>query len=137
MEDSAAKDPTTAKSRSGCVITYAGFPITWAPKLQTFTALSTTEAEYVSLSSALCNQIPFNGTDEGGHSVKRGCQLHSPKVHCMAFEDNMGAIEMVDIPRIHSCMKHLNKLSSSFSIIHCWQRATNCHTISEHRGADS
>ena len=38
-------DPSTAKSRTGFVITYAGCPITWASKLQTEIALSTTEAE--------------------------------------------------------------------------------------------
>ena len=39
---------------------YAGCPITWWSKLQTtLTALSTTEAEYVALSSALRDQIPI------------------------------------------------------------------------------
>ena len=49
----ATKDPMTAKSRSRWVIMYTGCPITWSSKLQTLTALSTTEAEYVVLSSAL------------------------------------------------------------------------------------
>ena len=52
-EPGAAKDPMTAKSRSDWVITYAGSPITWSSKLQTLTALSTTEAQYIALSSAL------------------------------------------------------------------------------------
>ena len=55
----ATKDPMTAKSWSGWVITYARCPITWSSKLQTLTALSTTEAEYVALSSALRDQIPI------------------------------------------------------------------------------
>ncbi len=38
-------DPSTAKSRSGWVIFYAGCPIIWASKLQSQVALSTTEAE--------------------------------------------------------------------------------------------
>ena len=52
----AGNDPTTSKSRSSWVITYAGCPVTWSSKLQTLTALSTTEAKYI----ALChNLIPM------------------------------------------------------------------------------
>ena len=50
--------PMTAKSRSGWIIQYAGCPITWASKLQTLTALSTTEAEYVVLSMVMREQLP-------------------------------------------------------------------------------
>ena len=56
-EPGAAKDPMTVNSRSGCVIACAGCPITWSSKLQTLTVLSTTEAEYIALSSALRDQI--------------------------------------------------------------------------------
>ena len=56
-EPGATKDPMTTKSRSRWVIMYAGCPITWSSKLQTLTALSTTEAKYVVLSSALRDQI--------------------------------------------------------------------------------
>ena len=48
----AGTDPTTSKSCSGWAITYAGCPVTWASKLRTLTALSTTEAEYIALSTA-------------------------------------------------------------------------------------
>ena len=51
----------TAKSQSGWVITYAGCPITWSSKLQTFMALSTMEAEYVTLSSANRNMSKSKG----------------------------------------------------------------------------
>ena len=53
----ATKDPMTTKSWSGWVVMYAGCPITWSSKLQTLMALSTTEAEYVAMSSALRDQI--------------------------------------------------------------------------------
>ena len=43
--EGAQTDPMTAKSHSGWIIQYAGCPITWASKLQTLTALLTTEAE--------------------------------------------------------------------------------------------
>ena len=51
-------DPAAAKSRSGWVITYANCTILWASKMQSQVALSTTEAEYISLSSALQDVIP-------------------------------------------------------------------------------
>jgi hypothetical protein len=37
-------DPSTPKSRSGWIIFYAGCPVSWASKLQSQAALSTTEA---------------------------------------------------------------------------------------------
>ena len=50
--ETAQDDPTTAKSRSGYVITYANCPIIWASKMQTTYSLSTTEAKYHALSTA-------------------------------------------------------------------------------------
>jgi Reverse transcriptase (RNA-dependent DNA polymerase) len=55
----ARDSPVTAKSRTGYLITYADCPIMWASQLQTEYALSTTEAEYIALSTALCNVIPL------------------------------------------------------------------------------
>jgi hypothetical protein len=46
-------DLSTAKSQTGYIISFAGCPITWASKLQTQIALSTTEAEYIALSQSL------------------------------------------------------------------------------------
>ena len=40
-------DPMMSKFRSGWIVCFAGAPITWASKMQTITALSTTEAEYI------------------------------------------------------------------------------------------
>jgi hypothetical protein len=51
--ETALYDPATAKSRTGYIGTYMGCPIIWASKLQTKTALSTTEAEYGACSKAL------------------------------------------------------------------------------------
>ena len=55
----AASDPATDKSCSGWVITYAGCRVMWSSKMQTLTALSMTEAEYVALSTALRDLIPM------------------------------------------------------------------------------
>jgi hypothetical protein len=48
-----------AKSCSGYVITYLGYPLVWASLLQTVFTLSTAKAEYVALSTALHDVIPM------------------------------------------------------------------------------
>ena len=48
-----AHDPMLAHSCTRLVIMYAGCPIVWASKMQLLVALSTTEAEYMALSTAL------------------------------------------------------------------------------------
>ena len=53
------EDPNSVKSRTGCVIKYAGCPITWFSRLQTEIALSTTEAEYIALSTAAREVLPL------------------------------------------------------------------------------
>ena len=51
--------PETVLSRTSYIISYAGCPIYWASKLQTEIALSTTEAEYIALSTATREVLPF------------------------------------------------------------------------------
>ena len=52
-------NPECVLSRTGFVIMYAGCPLTWCSKLQTEIALSTTESEYIALSQAMREVIPF------------------------------------------------------------------------------
>ena len=47
----ATDNPDTAKSQTGYVIMFAGCPLIWSSKLQTDIALSSTEAEYIALST--------------------------------------------------------------------------------------
>ena len=54
-------DPMTSKSQSGWVVCFAGAPITWVFKMQTITDLSTTEVEYITLSTSLREVIPLMG----------------------------------------------------------------------------
>ena len=58
-------DPMTSKSRSGWPVRFAGAPITWASKMQTITAMSTTEAEYIALSTSLRGGNPHDGDAPG------------------------------------------------------------------------
>jgi len=46
-------------SRTGFVVTFCGFPISWTSKLQSEIALSTTEREYIPLSSATRELLPL------------------------------------------------------------------------------
>jgi hypothetical protein len=104
----ASDDPGTAKSRSGYVIQYAGCPIAWCSKLQTIIALSSCEAEYISLSESLRDTIPLMNLihefKEHGFPVTSS----QPKVYCKAFEDNSGALELARLPKIRPRTKHIN-----------------------------
>ena len=52
-------DPEQVLSRAGYVISYAGCPIYWVSKMESEIALSTTEAEYIALSMAMRDVLPF------------------------------------------------------------------------------
>jgi len=54
---SAHIDRMTAKSRTGYIVMFAGCPITFASKLQTEMALTTTKAEFIALSNGLPTTI--------------------------------------------------------------------------------
>ena len=56
-QDRSSNDPLSAHSRSGYVIMFAGCPIIWGSKMQYLISLSTTEVEYIALSSSLCEVI--------------------------------------------------------------------------------
>ena len=82
LKKDAHVDPMTSKSRSGCLIRFAGAPITWSSKIQTITALSTTEAEYIALSTSLREVIPLMGMlkEATGHGLS--VKFLPPQIHC-------------------------------------------------------
>ena len=100
-------DPMTSKSRSGWIVHFAGAPITWASKMQTITALSTTEDEYIALSTSLREVIPLMGIPK--EARENGLQVKDipPEVHCTVFEDNSGALELERLPQMHPRTKHI------------------------------
>ena len=77
----------TSTSLSSWIVRFAGAPITWASKLQTNTALSITEAEYIALSTSLREAIPLMGMLK--EATEQGLQVDylPPKMHCTVFED--------------------------------------------------
>ena len=102
-------DPMTAKSRSRWIVRFAGAPITWASKMQTITALSTTEAEYIALCTSLREVIPLMGILK--EARENGLQITDmpPKVHCTVFEENSGALELARLPKMRPHTKHINQ----------------------------
>ena len=111
----AEHDPSTAKSISGFIITYAGCPISWLSKLQTQVALFTTEAEYVALSTSLRGAIPImNLLNELKKRIFIS-NASSAKIYCKEFEDNSGVLEMVRVPKMQPRTKHLNMIYNWFA----------------------
>ena len=106
--DEATGDPDTARSRSGYVIQYAGCPIVWASKLQTQVALSTTEAEYIALSTALRDTIPLMELVKELRENGFDYTATQPTIHCKVFEDNSGALEIATVHKFRPRTKHIN-----------------------------
>ena len=117
-EDSA--DPSSVYSRTGYVIMYASCPILWVSKLQTEIALSTTEAEYIALSQAMRDLIPFMPLVENVSKIL-GIEYTVPEVQYKSirtpddvngisvdvYEDNRGALELANVPKLRPRTKHI------------------------------
>ena len=87
---------------------YAGCTVVWCSKLQTQVTLSTTEAEYISLSHALRETIPLINLLQEMHDKHISTVRKTPSVFCKAFEDNSGALELAKSPKLRPRTKHIN-----------------------------
>ena len=110
----AEDDASTAKSRTGFVVMYAGVPITWHSKLQSQIALSTTEAEYIALSSSLREGNPLMQLTNEMRERKILSVTKTPQVFCKVFEDNFGALELAVAPKMRPQTKHINLVYHHF-----------------------
>jgi hypothetical protein len=106
-KESTEDSPITAKSWTGYLITYADCPIMWASQLQTEYALSTTEAEYIALSTALHNVIPLIRLVKEIRKMTNIPMHDTSAIYCTAFEDNAGAIELAKVPKMRPRTKHI------------------------------
>ena len=99
-------DPNCVKSRTWCVIKYAGCPITYIGRLQYEIALSTTEAEYISLSTVAREVLPLR---ELILELKPILDIPEAdlKIRCTLFEDNKGAEELAKVPKNRPRTKHI------------------------------
>jgi len=78
----------------------------WLSKLQTEIALSTTEAEYIALSQAMREVIPFMNLMQEIDDIF-GIHNPSPKIHCKVFEDNRSCIKVAESPKFTPRTKHI------------------------------
>ena len=83
-----------------------GCPTTWQSKLQTENALSTTESEYIVLSTAMQEVIPFlNMMKEIGEMFD--IESEQPIMHCKVWEDNQSYIKVAESPKFTPRTKHI------------------------------
>ena len=107
-KERAQDHPITSKSRTGYVVTYADCPIIWASQLQSEIAMSTTEAEYLALSTSLRQTIPIMRLVKE-LSKKFNLNLETtPTIYCTVFEDNSGAVELANVPKMRPRTRHIN-----------------------------
>jgi hypothetical protein len=104
-------------SRTGYVITFCGCPVSWTSKLQSEIAVSTTESEYIALSSATRDILPLPRIlqDFATHWFITLPRPHSDSVSTSSFasqvtpsrvyEDNTACIVLAttDSPQWESC----------------------------------
>ena len=101
------QDPVSVKSRTGFVLTLFGCPVLWSSKLQTDICLSSTAAEYVAFSMGMRELLPMRDL------VKEICvklklnQIKHSLVRSTVFEDNQGALSLVNVPKMSPRNKYL------------------------------
>ena len=106
FDKTSSEDPENVLSRTGHVIKCMNCPMLWVSKMQSEIALSSTESEYIALSTALRDVIPIKGLIE---EINRAYKLMSstPTINCILFEDNNGALELATAPKIRPRPKHI------------------------------
>jgi len=85
---------------------YEGCPVIWKSKLQSLIALSTMEAEYISLSMCMRDLIPLRRVLQDLCEVfdlgEAGVSAHST-----VFEDNSAALTLANSPQMTPRSKHI------------------------------
>jgi hypothetical protein len=66
------------------------------------------EAEYLSLSTALRDVIPLMKVVKEFKEELLLPMATTPVVHCKAFEDTSGAVELARVPKMRPRTKHIN-----------------------------
>ena len=85
---------------------YANCPIYWRSSLQTEIALSTAEAEYIALSSALREVLPLMTMMEEIQTVFP-ILISTPDFVCKVHEDNQSCINMATGTKFSPRTKHI------------------------------
>ena len=127
LKDTAAVDPSTAKSRSGYVINVAGCQVLWASNLQTQIALSSCKTKSICLLQALREVLPLMTLVQELKDRSIIEDFMKQKVHCKAFKDNSGCIKMAKVHKLCPRTKHVN------IFYHCFRKAVSNGKISIHQ----
>jgi hypothetical protein len=139
VQEDAMADPSTAKSRTGYIISYGGCPVIWASKLQTEVVLSSTKSEYVGLSESLRVAIVMMNLLNEMKALGITISKTTPTVFCKLFEDNAGAIHLAKVPKMRPRTRHINQKYHHFRE---WvkfgvdRRSTNRHSRATSRLVD-
>lgn len=99
--------PTSFKSRTGYLIMFANCPILWTSKLQMEIALSTSEAEYISLSLAMRDLIPLRMILQE-LCTTYGYNVQQAIMHSTIFEDNKGCADLNAAPTTRPKTRHIS-----------------------------
>lgn len=94
-----AGDQETRKSTSGFIFILNGGAVSWSSKLQRITALSTTEAEYISLAEAAKQSMWLRQLLADLNQNQEAIQINC---------DNQGALKIVQNPTNHQRTKHID-----------------------------
>ena len=97
---------SSAKSRTGYIITLGGCPILWKSQLQTEISLSTLESEYSALSASMRTLLPLRdllGEMVGAFMLPMDFKS---TIRCRVFEDNNGALLLATKQRITNRTKY-------------------------------
>jgi hypothetical protein len=101
-------DSMSVKSRTGYIIMIGGTPVIWSSKLQTEIALSTCEAEYIALSTAMRTLLPLR---ELLQSLAGSLNIQRDEVTkvCAVWEDNNAALKLANaqFPNMTPRTKHI------------------------------
>lgn len=97
-----ASDPITRRSRTGYIFYLHDGPISWMSKLQSTVALSSTEAEYMALSTGSQEAVWLR-------SLLRDMKIISPSPDpVIIYGDNQGSLKLAKNPHNHSRTKHID-----------------------------
>ena len=101
------QDPLCVKSRTGYVLTLANCPLLWVSKLQSETAASTMEAEYIALSTALRDLVPMRELIKEVASALSLKDALKCRTHSKVFKDNQGTLILATAPKLTPRSKHI------------------------------
>ena len=90
-------DPICVRSRTGYVITLGEMPVLWVSKLQTEISLSTTEAEYIALSTGMRSLLPLRNLVKDV-SDSLGVKRNEISSVSAVWEDNNACLKLVNDP---------------------------------------